>query len=873
MSELERVAVKGPPGWVWLRKFPLTIPLLLLTLAILFPLYSGSDYWLRQGSLIATLALVVSGINLSFGYAGEVQFGQIFMFAAGAYLTMGIATKANFTDIIALLVIGGMIAGIIGLVVALCATRIGGWSLAMLSFFLVVTIPDFAVVLQRFTGGEVGLVGIPTPTLFGTSLGFGGLYEVAVCAAGVWLLCFRNLVTSRYGIIFRILRESPVLSNAQGFSPRYMKTLAYAIGAVPAGVAGCLYGFISFTINPDDFGLSLAIGAVAASVLGGVESVYGAVVGAAILQLGPEESLSFAQYAPIAYGLFLVVAAVAFRRGIGGLASAGLAKVSSRLGWTVTADIVRQGEDAEQAQADESLDELLGRRSNTPRAGLVVEAVSKSFGGVQALRDVSVKALPGQVTALIGANGSGKTTLLNAICGFTKPTSGRIHFAGSDLTGLTPHRIARMGVARTFQTTKIPSGVSVLGAVSSGHFRLDHCGIWASMLRLPRHYRALTRDRTAGSAALRLAGLTAFSEVEASSLPLGMRRLVEVARALCGQPALLLLDEPASGLSSDEMQRLARLIRSAASRGVAVVLIEHNFAFVSDLADQVHVLGAGRLLASGTASAVAADPKVIDSYLGEGAPASAAVRRRPKVSADAEPALEVVDLESGYGDLQVLRGVSFTAKPATVSLVLGRNGVGKTTLLHAIAGQVPAWQGKVTINGRNVTHKVSYRRVSDGLAMVQEGKRIFHSRSIWENVLVGTYSLRISLHDRRRLCEDLLAQFPMLSERRREKAGSLSGGQQQMLAIVQALASRPSVLLLDEPSIGLAPTITDDVFQRIRQLADDGLTVVLVEQLASRALPIADDVIVLDAGRVVASGAADEFNDLTQLHETYFEGA
>jgi branched-chain amino acid transport system ATP-binding protein len=232
--------------------------------------------------------------------------------------------------------------------------------------------------------------------------------------------------------------------------------------------------------------------------------------------------------------------------------------------------------------------------------------------------------------------------------------------------------------------------------------------------------------------------------------------------------------------------------------------------------------------------------------------------------------LEVANAVSGYGDLQVLREVSLEVEHGKLEVVLGRNGVGKTTLLSTITGQVRLWEGSVKLDGQEVGRRPAYRRNAAGIILVQEGKRIFRQRSIMENVMLGTFALGVGRVERRKLCDAVLEQFPMLRDRAGEAAGGLSGGQQQMLAIAQALAARPRVLLLDEPSSGLAPAIVRDVFTRIKELSEQGMTIVLVEQLAEQALVIADHVTVIDNGRVVASGPPEQFHDQRGLQEAYF---
>jgi branched-chain amino acid transport system ATP-binding protein len=269
---------------------------------------------------------------------------------------------------------------------------------------------------------------------------------------------------------------------------------------------------------------------------------------------------------------------------------------------------------------------------------------------------------------------------------------------------------------------------------------------------------------------------------------------------------------------------------------------------------------------------------VIESYLGKApSPSSAAAPGQRRGGGDlvaggpqGEPLLVVDSVESGYGDLRVLRGVSLTVQPSSIEVVLGRNGVGKTTLLSNIAGLLPAWKGSIVLAGRHVGRFAPYRRASAGIVLVQEGKRIFRQRTVWQNVMLGTHSLKIGQKEREALCRSVLADFPMLNSRLRERAGGLSGGQQQMLAIAQALAARPKILLLDEPSAGLAPAIVDDLFARLRSQADNGLSIVLVEQLADKAIAIADHVTLLDGGQVVAHGTPDEFIDAERLKGAYF---
>jgi len=864
------------------RRASLLVPCILAAALILFPYWSNSGYWLAEIPLILCLALVVSGVNLSFGYAGELQLGQVFMFAVGAYIPMIFAVRGVTSDIVVLMAMGGLLAMGVGALVALPSLRIGGWSLAMASFFLVITIPDLTSIFIKYTGGLNGLSGIPNPTLLGTNLSVRGLFEVTAIVTVVWFACYRNLVTSRYGVVFRILRESPVLTKSLGFSTFRLKTSVYALGAFPAGIAGCLYGFLTLVLEPTTYGLALGIGTVAASLFGGVESVYGVFFGAAVLQLGPEKSASFASYAPVVYGGFLIVAAIFLRGGISRLGKLGLMRVARLVDPGISSRPRSVGDEAgaisrlagrhvasEESPNGTALAQINGKH-------LEVAGVDMAFGGVKALKGVSLAAAPGEVTALIGSNGSGKTTLLNVICGYARPQGGSVTLDGAEILRRKPHQIARMGIGRTFQTPTIPRGVSVRDAVASGRYANDHVGFLSAIFRLPRLWRAQRADTREAMALLDLVGLRDVADVEATSLPLGTRRLVEVVRSLCSEPGVVLLDEPASGLNEEEVERLAQIVIRLKDAGATVVVIEHNFRFISRISQTVHVLHLGELIASGTADEIAEDRQVIESYLGE--PSADRSRGGAQVGPEAilrpershEPLLVVESLESGYGDLKVLRGVSLKVPAGSIEVVLGRNGVGKTTLLSNLAGLLPTWKGSASLAGKAIGRIAPYRRAASGIVLVQEGKRIFRQRTVWQNVMLGTYSLKLSRKERDALCNEVLSNFPMLTGRLAERAGGLSGGQQQMLAIAQALAARPKVLLLDEPSAGLAPTIVDELFGRLRSFADHGLSILLVEQLAEKAIAIADHVTVLDAGQVVAEGAPEEFLDSRKLEAAYF---
>jgi branched-chain amino acid transport system permease protein len=383
-----------------------------------------------------------------------------------------------------------------------------------------------------------------------------------------------------------------------GISVFRMKLSAYAIGALPAGVAGCLFANIDRYLAPSSFGFNLVVSILAASILGGSTSVYGAVVGAAILQLGPLESTSFQEYSLVVYGCLLLAGGVVLSVGLAGMAERLRRRVSRRWG-PGRSSTARTGE----------------AELNMSGARLSIHALVKSFGGNKVLQGVSLEAAPGQVTALIGPNGSGKTTLLNMICGYY-PLDGGAICIDDIRSPRNPFRVARAGVGRTFQTPSIPRAITVAEVVRSGRYATQHSSFLAAALRLPNYRRARAGDVEAARRVLALVGLEEFENDEAASLPLGTRRLLEVARSLVAGPRVLLLDEAASGLDENEIDRLAALIRKVSAGGGTVVLVEHNFRLVLSLADRIYVLARGSILAEGTPAEIEVHPEVLTEYLG-----------------------------------------------------------------------------------------------------------------------------------------------------------------------------------------------------------------------------------------------------------------
>jgi len=495
----------------------------------------------------------------------------------------------------------------------------------------------------------------------------------------------------------------------------------------------------------------------------------------------------------------------------------------------------------------------------------MVDDISVRFGGLQALRAVSLDVAPGEIHGLIGPNGAGKTTLFNVITGLQRPTQGRVQLGGADVTRAKPHMRARLGLGRTFQRLELFGSMSARENVQM-----------AAEVQRGKLASGRTPAREA-TIQLERVGLLAIADEPTDSLPTGLARLVEVARALAASPDLLLLDEPSSGLNADETRALGQVLVQLAADGMGILLVEHDMELVMSICDRVDVLDEGRIISRGDPATVRADPLVQHAYLGgeadavdhDRAAATTATGPRtadpsPRSSAGDLPALSVRDIRTGYGRIEVLHGVNLTVPVGTVVALLGPNGAGKTTTLNVVGGAVAPRAGCVHIAGVHVNGASPDALARAGVCRIPEGRGIFPNLTVGDNLRMCTYGSALPAAE---VQDRAFGRFPRLGERRGQLAGTLSGGEQQMLAMARALVSRPGLLLLDEISMGLAPLIVSELYSFVAGLAADGVTVLLTEQFAEMALEISDYAAVMIHGRVVRVGQPQDVVDF--MSEAY----
>jgi ABC-type branched-subunit amino acid transport system ATPase component len=447
--------------------------------------------------------------------------------------------------------------------------------------------------------------------------------------------------------------------------------------------------------------------------------------------------------------------------------------------------------------------------------------------------------------------------VLNLIGGFYRPDSGSIRLGDAELAGASAWRVARAGIARTYQTTKLFTTLSVIDNVLIALRR----GRLGSMVASA----ASDDDRLAAQALLAFVGYHGALSTPAGDLPHVDRRLVEIARALAMRPHVLLLDEPGAGLMRADKDALSRLIRRIADLGIAVILVEHDMLLVMGISDAIVVLDAGLPIAAGAAAEVRRDPKVLKAYLG-----GSDMRARPRAKAWTglhDAVLTTVKLAAGYGGAPVLENVSLDVRPGEMVTLIGANGAGKSTTMRAISGLLRPVEGAIVLDnvpiGALETHRIARR----GLALVPEGRQVFPELTVIDNLMLGAHTRKNADHQAE--ITALLARLPRLRERLTIRAGLLSGGEQQMLAIARGLMARPRILLLDEPSLGLAPGMVNELFDILAGLRDEGVTILLVDQMAALALTVADRGYVLELGRIVRSDTAMELADDPELEAAY----
>ena len=496
---------------------------------------------------------------------------------------------------------------------------------------------------------------------------------------------------------------------------------------------------------------------------------------------------------------------------------------------------------------------------------LEVDGISKSFGGLKAIDDVSFSIEKGDLGAVIGPNGAGKSTLFNLITGHIRPDVGNVIYKGKNITNLAPHEISRLGMGRSFQRVNIFSKLSTFQNVQlsllAGEDR--HKNIYASAQKM---LKKRTRE------IIETVGLADIADSEAGLLSYGDQKRLEIGIALGGSPEVLLLDEPTAGMSPEDTVDFTRFISEIARQeGLTILFVEHDMEVVFGISQYIRVLHQGAIIAEGTPQQIKDNEEVQQIYMGgveigdKTAPDQAA-GFSPESRKGGNSLLRVEQIDTFYDASHILFDVSLEVKEGEVVSLLGRNGVGKTTTLRSIMGLTPPCKGEVSFKGQNLARKRPYEVSRAGIGLVPEDRVVFPDLTVRQNLEIAQKGNDAPGAWR---IEKLFEIFPVLETRQSQLGGTLSGGEQQMLTIARTLMGNPKLLLLDEPSEGLAPKIVKNLFDQLKLLKDQGLSILLSEQNSHFALMLADRVYVLEKGRVCWQGLPAELLSSPDVMKQY----
>lgn len=786
---------------------------------------------------IAIYTLYAAGTNFLIGYIGLVPFGASFFFGTAGYAVALLGGHLAGGNEVSDILIATTFSMLLALIVGAIILRRRGLYFSLLTLACSQIAFEIAFKWTDVTGGENGLQNIARP-LFPLPLAF-HLFSLVVVLGGLWILW--RIAHSPFGRLMQALRDNEDRVASLGYNTYQTKLVALVVAGGAIGLAGGLMVLLLQGAYADNLSWQHAGDPVLMAGLGGVHHFLGPLWGS-ILFIVLEDRLSaltenwWLFFAPI-----IIAFALLSHEGVQGI----FQRIVRRERWTLTRDGIPS-----RPQEIVPYSPGRGRKSAESRAAVLqVRNLSKRFGNIVTQNEISLEMSRTGLHSLIGPNGAGKTTFFNLLTGRYKADAGEILFEGRPVNDLPAHKRARLGIARSFQILSVFPNLTAFENVRVAVEAADKrwFGLWSEA------YANKSVNARVWSL-LDAVGLTERAAELCASLSHGEKRLLEIAVSLAIDAKLLLLDEPLAGLAEADRKVVAELILRIA-RSHAVLLIEHDIDRVLAMSDRITVLHQGRLIADGKPAEVARHPEVIAAYLGDAHPIQESgqvvvlpTRRSPEPSADQDPLLVIKGVSAGYGGSTVLEKVDLAASAGEVVALLGRNGVGKTTLLKSVTGVLPPSEGKIIFDGQEISRLRPSEINRLGISLVPEGRRLFPNLTVLENLKLAARAGGASM-------EEIFDLFPKLGTRVRSRGENLSGGEQQMVAIARALMVPSKLILLDEPFEGLAPAVVQEVREAVAKLSTR-ISLVIVEHHAESVLAMADRAYVLVNGHVAYGGAA-----------------
>ncbi|HUW38517.1 MAG TPA: branched-chain amino acid ABC transporter ATP-binding protein/permease [Rhodocyclaceae bacterium] len=797
---------------------------------------------LDTSDVVVIFAIAAMGLNLLVGYTGLTSFGHSAWFGVGAYAA-ALFQKYWFPDQFLLpLLLAVVFVAALAAVIGVLILRRRGVYFSLLTLALSALIFAIAFRWTALTGGESGLGGIERAHLGPVSLDDPISFYVVIgaIALGVVYLLLR-VVRSPFGHVIVAIRENEQRATFQGYDTDRYKLAAFVLSAAVTGLAGALLAFHHRLVSAESTSVAFSGELLAMVVIGGMRNFLGPALGALFFILFRELISIWTDNWLLWFGLLFVGFIIYSPTGLAGI-------------WAQLQRRFRPPPEEGAAMSRRKIYEGLPlpgflRPDRLEGTVLEVEDIEKHFGGIQAVRGARLAVHAGQIHALIGPNGAGKTTTFNLISGMFTPDVGTVRLHGKEIHRLSPQRICRQGLARSFQITNLFRGLSIYE-----NLRLSVQAQHAARFNAWRDIDSYDEIDAETAELMKFLGLEGIEDIQGGDLSYGGQRLVDLGIALGSKPKVLLMDEPLAGLAAAERERVSKLITTVASN-IPVLIVEHDIDRVLGFSQRVTVMNQGEVLMAGSPDEVRADARVQEVYTGTGTPP---VTGRVAGAAGERPQLLAFEsVNAFYGKSHILNDATLDVREGEIVALLGRNGAGKSTLLKALTGLVRPASGKIEYRGRNIAGLPAPDIARLGIGYVPQGRGLFAGMTVAENLALGR--LARPTDGKNGIVwneEQILHYFPRLKERLNVAADYLSGGEQQMVAVARALSGNVKLLLLDEPFEGLAPAVVQELFTVFDQLRSQ-VSILIVEHNLDLVLALADRVFALERGAVFHSGPAE----------------